>query len=122
MGEANFKRVHYSKPSKDLQPLSSFDPRPLDNRGNAVQDLPRLLEQVKGKGLCVSLLFDPDTAVSYTKTFTPSSKEVMQQKIIEFKLLQRRMHKKINYRLEIPENGLMFANLGSQHHCLESSN
>ena len=47
--------------------------------------MPRLLEQVKGKGLCVSLLFDPSTAVSDNEAFTPLSKKDMEVKIMELR-------------------------------------
>lgn len=51
VSDAKFERLLYSKPSKDSGSLIAFDPRLPEYRGNAVQYLPRLLQQVKGKGL-----------------------------------------------------------------------
>ena len=51
-----------------------------------MQRLPRLLEQLKGKGLCVSLLFDPETVVNNPESFQPLSKHDMEVKISEFKV------------------------------------
>ena len=44
-----------------MESMESFDPRPVEHRGNVQLQLNELLEQVKGKGLCISLLFDPST-------------------------------------------------------------
>ena len=64
VSDTQFKRLLFSKPSKNVGSLIIFDPRPPEYRGTALQYLPRLLEQLKGKGLCVSLLFDPDTTAT----------------------------------------------------------
>ena len=85
VSDTQFKRLLYSKPSKDVGSLITFDPRPPEYRGTALQYLPRLLEQVKGKGLCVSLLFDPDTTISNTESFIPLPKEVTELKIVELR-------------------------------------
>ena len=85
MSDAQFKKLRYDKPSKDLTSIASFDPRPPEYRGNAIQRLPGLLQQLKGKGLCVSLLFDPDTIVTNPESFVPLSKKDMEAKISEFK-------------------------------------
>jgi len=85
MSDAQFKKLQYDKPSKDLTSLVSFHPRPLEYHGNAIQRLPGLLQQLKGKGLCVSLLFDADTIVTNPESFVPLSKEDMEVKISEFK-------------------------------------
>ena len=44
VNDAHFKRLLYSKPSKEVSSLVTFDPRPPEYRGNALQRLPRLLE------------------------------------------------------------------------------
>ena len=66
VSDTQFKRLFYSKSSKDVGSLITFDPRAPEYRGTALQYLPRLLQQVKGKGLGVSLLFHPDTTISNT--------------------------------------------------------
>ena len=85
MSDAQFKKLRYDKPSKDLTSLASFDPRPPEYHGNAIQCLPSQLQQLKGKGLRVSLLFDADTIVTNPESFVPLSKEDMEVKISEFK-------------------------------------
>ena len=63
--DAHFKNNVYGKsPKQKATELKDFDPRPQQYRGNAVQQLPALLASVRGKGLCVSLLFDEDACVS----------------------------------------------------------
>ena len=47
--------------------MESFDPRPIKYRGTAKDHLPSLLEKVRGKSLCVSLLFDESCQNSVTE-------------------------------------------------------
>ena len=85
VSDAQFKRLLFSKPSKNVGSLIIFDPRPPEYRGTALQYLPTLLEQLKGKRLCVSLLFDPDTTATNIESFIPLPKEVMELKIVELR-------------------------------------
>ena len=63
MSDVQFKKYEYGKVKKyKMETMESFDPRPVEHRGNAQLQLNELLEQVKGKGLCISLLFDPSTS------------------------------------------------------------
>ena len=85
ISDAHFKRLLYAKPSKDVTSLATFDPRPPEYRGSALQRLPSLLDRLKGKGLCISLLFDPATIVNSHTSFEPLSKEDIKVKIDEFR-------------------------------------
>ena len=77
ISDATFEKHEYGKERKyPLQDIQHYDPRPTDLRGNATNQLPELLERVKGKGLCVSLLFDPAARVNETVT-APLSKADM---------------------------------------------
>ena len=58
------KKRKYSK-------LEEFDPRPVQYRNTAKDNLPSLLESVRGQGLCISLLLDKRLCV--TDTSIPSS-------------------------------------------------
>lgn len=61
VSEATFEKHDYSKPVKrKVKHVEQFDPRPVEYRGSAMSRLPKLLENVKGEQLCVSLLFDPN--------------------------------------------------------------
>ena len=82
VSDAQFKRLQYSKPSKGGTSLATFDPRPPEYRGNALQRLPGLLDQLKGS---FSLLFDPDTIVTNPESFELLSKEDMEVKVSEFR-------------------------------------
>ena len=43
-----------------LKPLEEFDPRPTEFRNTAHDQLVDVLSSVRGKGLCVSLMFDTE--------------------------------------------------------------
>ena len=43
--------------------METFDPRPETMRNGASGRVPQLLEDVQGKGLCISLLLDPSVCV-----------------------------------------------------------
>ena len=63
MGDASFVKHVYGTTATPLSSLDSFDPRPPQYRNNASSLLPELLDDIRGKGLCVSLLFDPTVIV-----------------------------------------------------------
>ena len=59
MSEVVVEKHDYAKPIKrKMKALEDFDPRPNHLRGTAKENLPKLLEKVKGQQLCISLLFD----------------------------------------------------------------
>lgn len=85
------KHVYGRRKKRNVGSLEDFDPRPERYRGTAKQNLPALLDRVRGQGLCVSLLFDPrachhDEGESTSKSVPnlPSC-ENLQQTIAEFK-------------------------------------
>ena len=67
MAEASFKKqVYGNAPKQKFVSLADFDPRPPQYRGNAVNLLPDLSTKMQGNGLCISLLFDPDTCYIFS--------------------------------------------------------
>ena len=61
MGDTIFeKHVLGREHKRKLVAVEDFDPRPPKYRGTAKEHLPELLEKVRGQGLCVSLLLDPN--------------------------------------------------------------
>ena len=59
LADATFVKHDYAKPhKKKIRQVQHFDPWPDSFRRTASQSLPQLLEKLKGKQLCVSLLFD----------------------------------------------------------------
>ena len=62
MLDATFRKHVFGKERKlTYVQMEEFDPRPEAYRGTANANLLTLLDKVHGKGLCVSLLFDPST-------------------------------------------------------------
>ena len=75
----------------DLKSLNEYDPRPMEYRGKAQGCLPGFLSKVKGKGLGVSVLFDPEGRVwkldgeaKATLSDLPS-KDVLVKRVAAFK-------------------------------------
>ena len=59
LSDAIFEKHDYQKPIKrKRRQIKDFDPRPEEYRGNAKELLGKLLENVRGESLGVSLLFD----------------------------------------------------------------
>ena len=59
MSEITFEKHVLGRTKKrKFQLLEEFDPRPESDRGTVRDRLPDLLDKVRGKGLCISLLFD----------------------------------------------------------------
>ena len=87
MSETVYTKHEYGKVRKQkVVPLADFDPRPPELRGKATEHLPALLNRVRGKGLCISLLFDPVVSVSEPLTHQPLSLDDLKKKIGELKL------------------------------------
>ena len=64
MSEAKFQKHVYGRERKhNISELESFDPRPDEYKGTASSLLNHFLEATKGKGLCMSLLFDESARV-----------------------------------------------------------
>lgn len=62
ISDVQFEKHVYGRAKKRvLKKLQDFDPRPERYRGTAISSLPTLLDNVRGQGLCVSLLLDPRT-------------------------------------------------------------
>ena len=60
MSEARFHKHEFGKPKKrQVKSVEDFDPRPPEFRGKTAENLPTLLDTVRGHGLCISLLLDP---------------------------------------------------------------
>jgi hypothetical protein len=80
------KHVYGTVKKRRLAPLEDFDPRPAKFKGTAKNSLPALLEEVRGKGLCISLLLDsklcphddavPSSSSTLTSTTLPSLEQL----------------------------------------------
>ena len=67
IAQATFEKHVFGKVKKrHFHHLENFDPRPIQYRGTAKNYLPSLLEKVRGKSLCISLLFDESCQNSIT--------------------------------------------------------
>ena len=94
MADSKFQKHAYGKEKKrSYVPIEEFDPRPQAYRGTASNNMSVLLDKVKGKGLCVSLLLDPSTAYWDTDPSTlppvlPKIEE-LKETIAHFKQSQR---------------------------------
>ena len=95
LADAVFEKHVYGKGKKRrLAPLEDFDPRPAKFKGTARHSLPGLLEEVRGEGLCISLLLDskvcphddavPSSSLTLTSTTLPSL-EQLQTSVSAFK-------------------------------------
>ena len=92
MSDVSFTKHVYGRTVKhDLKSLNEYDPRPMEYRGKAQGRLPGFLSKVKGKGLGVSVLFDPegrvwklDDEAKATLSDLPS-KDVLVKRVAAFK-------------------------------------
>ena len=80
LSDAIFEKHDYQKPVKrKRRQIKDFDPRPEEYRGNAKQLLGKLLENVRGESLGVSLLFDEQCSQSSllsSDTSVPSRSDI----------------------------------------------
>ena len=82
---AEFEKYDYGQTKKyKIQNLETFDPRPEELRGKVSSRIAKLLDQVRGKGLCISLLLDPSVCVA-TPQQPVLTKEELLKKIEELK-------------------------------------
>ena len=51
--DVEFEKHVYRRTKKSMKKLEDFDPRPEKYRGTAKDNLPALLDSVRGKGLCI---------------------------------------------------------------------
>ena len=79
-----FWRVRYGR-FHCIRSLESFDPRPETMRNTSSDRVPTLLQDVKGKGLCVSLLLDASVRVDVPEETTVLTKTELLEKVINFK-------------------------------------
>ena len=83
MSEAVFQKHTYGKESKrTYDSLEDFDPRPLEYRGTASTNLLQLLNDVRGQGLCLSLLFDPAMMKLGNWNGRQENKEILQNGLL----------------------------------------
>ena len=68
---------------RKIYTIDNFDPRPEEFRNQSSSKLPRLLDALAGKGLCVSLLLDPLTHVEVPQA-PKLTKDELQKKVEEF--------------------------------------
>ena len=72
---AKFQKHEYGKLTKyNIRSLESFDPRPETMRNTSSDRVPTLLQDVKGKGMCVSLLLDASVRVDAPEETTVLTK------------------------------------------------
>ena len=83
LSDAIFEKHDYQKPVKRKRRLiKDFESRPEECRGNAKQLLGKLLENVRGESLGVSLLFDEQCCQSRllsSDTSVPSTPDIKKQ-------------------------------------------
>ena len=84
--KAEFEKHEYGRIKKyNIESLENYDPRVEHFRGKIAERIPNLLNDIKGKGLCVSLLLDKSMRVA-TPERAVLSKEVLLQKVEQLKL------------------------------------
>ena len=88
------KHVFGRKRKYDIEPLTDFDPRPEELRGNSKEQLTTYLDKVRGQGIGVSSLFDDQsrcwstasesTSQNYHTPMLPTKRE-LQERVTAFK-------------------------------------
>ena len=69
-----FEKLVYGKVKKrQLEPLEDFDPRPDKFKGTVKNSLSALLNNLRGEGLCISLLLDSNLCPNNGTTLSSSS-------------------------------------------------
>ena len=82
-----FKNVYGRERKHQLLSLADFDPRHTEFRGTTNERLKDFLGKVRGKGLGISLLFNSECRCwSTTSERTGTDKNVLQQRVREFKI------------------------------------
>ncbi len=85
VSRAEFEKHEYGRTKKyKMQNLETYDPRPEEVRNKIGSRVCKFLDQVRGKGLCVSLLLDPSVCVN-TPQQPVLTKEELLKKVEELK-------------------------------------
>ena len=85
VSEAHFDKLDYGKGKKyTMECLENYDPRPEELRNTSAQRLPQLLNDIRGEGLCISLLLDSSTRVDSGEQSQLTKSELL-QKVETFK-------------------------------------
>ena len=83
MSQAHFDKLEYGKAKKySMQCLEEYDPRPEELRNSSAERLPQLLSDIRGEGLCVSLLLNSSFCAQNSEKLTKSE---LLQKVESFK-------------------------------------
>ena len=94
VAEVHFEKHEFGKIKKRVaRSIESFDPQPDESRNCNAQRLQQLLDDVQGKGLCISLLLDPSTCVQ-THEQLPLTKEELLKKVEGLKMKLKYQRKK----------------------------
>ena len=67
------KHVHGKTKKHKYEKLEDFDPRPTKYHNTANNNLPALLDSIRGQGLCVSLLLDTRLCVQNESYSLPAN-------------------------------------------------
>ena len=86
------KHVYGRTKKKSMKSLEDFDPRPEEYHQTAMDNLPSLLDSIRGEGLCISLLLDQRTCQVTDIEQVPSSSlpsmpshQILVHSVAEFK-------------------------------------
>ena len=90
MSKAKFQKHLYKRKIKhNISELESFDPCPDECKGTASSSLNRFLEATRGKGLCMSLLFDESARVWKPPTNNDAEKEETPPTPVDYSILSK---------------------------------
>ena len=125
------KHVYGRKRKHAIEPLTDFDPRPEELRGNSKEQLTTYLNKVRGQGIGLSLLFDDQsrcwstasesTSQNYHTPMLPTKRE-LQERVTAFRICLSKNYAKLNSQLEIKVKahcGMLSEGIELQHHILE---
>ena len=88
MSEAKFQKHNYGKQAKhQVLPLESFDPRPEEYRGTASASG---VVATKGRGLCMSLIFDKSTRL-WKQSHTAASTNLTAPAPLEYNIVSKQI-------------------------------
>ena len=90
ISETKFQKHVYGREIKhNTSELESFDPRPDKHKGTASSSLNRFLEATRGKGLCLSLLFDESARVWKPPTNDDAGKDETPPTPLDYSILSK---------------------------------
>ena len=88
VGVTTIQKHEYGKSRRyRIESIETFDPQPETMKNTALDIFPQLLEDVRGKGLCICLLLDASVRVETSEETTKQtlSKIKLMEKIIQIK-------------------------------------